>query len=194
MLAGLMPDESEALGLLALVLLHDSRRDARLGPDGELVLLEDQDRARWDRTEIEEGVELVERVLRLQRLGPYQLEAAIAAVHAESDSADATDWCQIAALYGELVRIAPSPVVELNRAVAVAMADGPERGLAIVEALAAGGRLEGYHLLHAARADLLRRLDRRAEAAASYERARDLAPTAFERAFLTRRLHELEVG
>jgi len=194
MLAGLMPDEPETLGLLALVLLHDSRRDARLGPDGELVLLEDQDRARWDRTEIEEGVELVERALRLQRLGPYQLEAAIAAVHAESDSADATDWCQIAALYGELVRIAPSPVVELNRAVAVAMADGPERGLAIVEALAAGGRLEGYHLLHAARADLLRRLDRRAEAAASYERARDLAPTAFERAFLTRRLHELEVG
>jgi RNA polymerase sigma-70 factor (ECF subfamily) len=190
-LADLMPDEPEVLGLLALMLLHDSRRDARATPDGRLVLLADQDRTRWDDAEIAEGTALVERALRRRSPGPYQLQAAIAAVHAEARSADATDWPQIAALYGELARIAPSHVVALNRAVAVAMASSVEEGLALVDDLAAGGALDGYHLLHATRADLLRRLGRNPEAAAAYERALDLVGNDAERAFLSERLAQV---
>jgi RNA polymerase sigma-70 factor (ECF subfamily) len=191
-LAELMPDEPEVLGLLALMLLQHSRRSTRLGPSGELVLLEDQDRSRWDRRAIHEGVGLVRRALRTSAPdpGPYALQAAIAAVHAEAARGEDTDWPQIAALYGVLARIQPSPVVELNRAVAVAMADGPALGLARVERLAADGSLDGYHLLHSTRADLLRRLDRRAEAAAAYRRALALATNPVERAFLEARLRE----
>jgi RNA polymerase sigma-70 factor, ECF subfamily len=183
-----MPDEAEPLGLAALMLLHDARREARTGPGGELVLLEDQDRSLWDAGRIDEGGRLLERALRLRRPGPYQLQAAIAAVHADARHADATDWTQIAALYGELARITPSPVVELNRAVAVAMAAGPEEGLRLVERI---GGLDGYHLLHATRADLLRRLDRREEAAAAYQQALALASNDAERSFLARRLAEV---
>lgn len=190
-LVALMPDEPEAIGLLALMLLHDARRDARVGPGGELVLLRDQDRARWDAGQIAEGARLVEAALRRRRPGPYQLQAAIAGLHDEAVTADATDWPQIAGLYAALAQIAPSPVVELNRAVAVAMAFGPAAGLAIAEAVAAEGALEHYHLLYATRADLLRRLGRRAEAAADYRRARDLASNDVERVFLERRLREL---
>jgi RNA polymerase sigma-70 factor (ECF subfamily) len=209
-LAELMPDEPEALGLLALLLLQDSRRSARLDPSGDLVLLADQDRSLWDRAGIAEGVALVERALRLnnwvtlggvnpgaagaartRRPGPYQLQAAIAAVHAEASSVDATDWFEIAALYGELARLVPSATVALNRAVAVAMADGPERGLALVDGLADDESLTGSHLFHATRADLLRRLGRADEAAAAYRRARALAPTTAEQRFLDRRLSEL---
>jgi RNA polymerase sigma-70 factor (ECF subfamily) len=191
-LAELMPDEPEVLGLLALMLLQHSRRSTRLGPSGELVLLEDQDRSRWDRRAIHEGVGLVRRALRTSAPdpGPYALQAAIAAVHAEAARGEDTDWPQIAALYGVLARVQPSPVVELNRAVAVAMADGPALGLARVERLAADGSLDGYHLLHSTRADLLRRLDRRAEAAAAYRRALALATNPVERAFLEARLRE----
>ena len=187
LLAVLMPDEAEALGLLALLLLQDSRRDARTGPDGELVLLEDQDRSLWDSARIDEGRRMLARALALRRPGPYQLQAAIAALHAEAAAPEDTDWEQIAALYGELARVQPSPVVELNRAVAVAMAGGPESGLALM------GRLElpDYHLLHAARADLLRRLGRRAEAAEEYRRALALATNGRERGFLERRLDAL---
>ena len=190
-LVALMPDEPEAIGLLALMLLHDARRDARVGPDGELVLLRDQDRRRWDGAAIAEGARLIEGALRRRRPGPFQLQAAIAAVHDEASSADATDWHQIAGLYAALSEVAPSPVVALNRAVAVAMAVGPEAALAIVEGVASGGTLEEYHLLHATRADLLRRLGRGAEAAAAYRRARDLATNDVERAFLERRLREV---
>jgi RNA polymerase sigma-70 factor (ECF subfamily) len=189
LLAVLMPDEAEALGLLALLLLQDSRRDARTAPDGSLVLLEDQDRSLWNRARIDEGVRVLDRALSLRSPGSYQLQAAIAALHAGAPSPDDTDWPQIAALYGELVRTEPSPVVELNRAVAVAMADGPEHGLALVDGL---DGLERYHLLHAARADLLRRLGRAGEAAAAYERALELATNPAERGFLRRRLEELE--
>jgi RNA polymerase sigma-70 factor (ECF subfamily) len=188
LLAVLMPDEAEPLGLAALMLLHDARREARTGPGGELVLLEDQDRSLWDGARIAEGGRLLERALRLRRAGPYQLQAAIAAVHAEAARAEDTDWLQIAALYAELARVAPSPVVELNRAVAVAMASGPEEGLRLVERI---GGLDGYHLLHATRADLLRRLDRRAEAAAAYEQALALTTNEAERAFLERRRSEV---
>ena len=188
LLAVSMPDEPEVLGLLALMLLHDSRREARSGADGTLVLLEEQDRGRWNRDQIEEGTRLLERALSFARPGPYQLQAAIAAVHAGATRAEETDWPQIAALYRELARIDPSPVVELNRAVAVAMATRPEEGLALVERIQG---LEGYHLLHAARADLLRRDGRRLEAAAAYERALALAPSPVERAFLERRLAEV---
>ena len=188
LLAVLMPDEPEPLGLTALMLVHDARRDARTGPAGELVLLEEQDRSLWDATRIEEGGRLLERALRLRRAGPYQLQAAIAAVHAEARRAEDTDWAQIAALYTELARIAPSPVVELNRAVAVAMAAGPEEGLRLVDRI---GGLDGYHLLHATRADLLRRLDRREEAAAAYGHALALTTNAAERSFLRRRLSEV---
>ena len=190
-LASLMPDEPEALGLLALMLLHDARRDARTGPSGEIVLLEDQDRSRWDRARIDEGRHLVERALRMRRPGPYQLQAAIAAVHDEAPSAAEVDWPQIVALYGALARIAPSPVIELNRAVAVAMVAGPAAGLALMDGLATSGVLDDYHFLHAARADLLRRLDRRSEAAEAYSRALALARNEPERAFLTRRLAEV---
>jgi RNA polymerase sigma-70 factor, ECF subfamily len=191
LLLRLMPDEPEVLGLLALLLLQDARRPARFGASGRLILLEEQNRALWDRPLISEGVALVEQALRLRRPGPYQLQAAIAAVHDEAATAAETDWAQIALLYDELLRRVRSPVIELNRAVAVAMADGPAAGLELVDALAEDGRLDGYHLLHATRADLLRRLDRRQEACESYARARELAPSEAERAFLQRRIVEL---
>ncbi len=190
-LRSLMPDEPEVLGLLALMLLHDARRDARVDANGELVLLDDQDRSLWDRAKIAEGQQLVERALRMRRVGPYQLEAAIAALHDEAPRPSATDWPQIAALYGELANRSLSPVVELNRAVAIAMADGPERGLELMDGLAAAGELDAYPYLHAARADLLRRLGRRDEAAAAYRRARELTANATEQAFLDRRLVEV---
>ena len=190
-LVELMPDEPEAIGLLALMLLHDARREARVGPDGQLVLLEDQDRAHWDRRRIAEGQDLVERALRMRRPGPYQVQAAIAAVHDEAPSAADTDWAQIALLYGRLEALDPSPVVELNRAVAVAMVDGPARGLELLDVIVADGTLDDYHLLHAARADLLRRLDRRSEASLAYRRAYDLAGNEAERGFLARRLAEV---
>jgi RNA polymerase sigma-70 factor (ECF subfamily) len=190
-LASLMPDEPEVLGLLALMLLHDARREARVGPAGELVLLEDQDRGRWDRSKVDEGREFLDRALRMKRVGANQLQAAIAALHDDADKAEETDWNQIAALYATLARIAPSPVVELNRAVAVAMASGPKVGLALVEAVAASGQLEEYPYLHAARADLLRRLGRLEEAGAAYSRARSLTANAAEQDFLDRRLAEV---
>jgi RNA polymerase sigma-70 factor (ECF subfamily) len=190
-LAQLMPDEPEAIGLLALMLLHDSRRATRVGGRGELVLLEDQDRSRWDRAAIEEGVSLVQRALRLGRTGPYQVQAAIAALHAQSDTPAATDWRQIAALYAGLARMSPSPVVELNRAVAVAMAGDIETGLHLIDRLASSKSLAGYHLLHSARADLLRRLGRATEAAEAYREAMTLTSNAVERAFLERRLSEV---
>ena len=173
------------------MLLHDARREARVGPGGELVLLEDQDRARWDAGRIGEGQALVERALRRGRPGPYQLQAAIAALHDEAPSAADTDWPQIAVLYAALRRHDPSPVVELNLAVAVAMADGPATGLAMIDGLAAGGSLDDYPYLHAARADLLRRLGRWTEAAAAYRRALDGTRSAPERAFLEGRLGEV---
>ena len=191
MLALLMPDEPEALGLLALMLLQDSRRNARLDPGGELVLLEDQDRSAWDGAEIEEGLGLVERCRRRGRPGAYQIQAAIAAEHAGSPSGDATDWARIAALYDELLARHPSAVIELNRAVAVAMAEGPERGLELVEAIAASGSLKSYHLLHATRADLLRRMGRRPEAGAAYKEALGLSTNKAERRFLEKRLNEV---
>ncbi|MBK9167762.1 MAG: RNA polymerase sigma factor [Bryobacterales bacterium] len=190
LLLDLLP-EPEVMGLLALMLLHESRRAARTSPDGELVLLADQDRTLWDRTQIAEGTALVERALCSRRIGPYALQAAIVALHAEASSADATDWAQIAGLYGVLARADPSPVVELNRAVAVAMHKGPEAGLALIDALLAGGALADYHLAHAARADLCRRMGRTADARAAYERALELARQQPERRFLERRLKEL---
>jgi RNA polymerase sigma-70 factor, ECF subfamily len=187
----LLPDEPEPAGLLALMLLHNARSGARVGDDGELVLLEDQDRSRWDRGMIGQALPLVDRALTLRRPpGPYALQAAIAAVHAEAPRAEATDWRQIALLYDELGCVLPTPVVTLNRAVAVAMSDGPAAGLRLIDALAAGGALDDYHLLHAARADLLRREGRRHEAAESYARALELATNAAERRFLARRLEE----
>ena len=191
LLTRLMPDEPEAAGLLALMLLQDARSAARLDDCGELVSLEDQDRSRWDVAEINEGISLLEAALRRQRAGPYQLQAAIAACHGEAAEAAQTDWQQIALLYGELRRVIPSAVVDLNRAVAVAMADGPAAGLALVDDLAASGELTGYYLLPATRADLLRRLGRREDAAASYREALDLAATEPERRYLARRLAEV---
>jgi len=190
-LASLMPDEPEVVGLLALMLLHDARRDARTTEGGDLVLLDDQDRSRWDHVEIAEGRALVERALAARRPGPYQVQAAIAAVHDEAQTPAGTDWPQVVLLYRELLALTPSPVVELNLAVAVAMRDGPQVGLAMVDALAADGRLEDYVYLHATRADLLRRLDRRSEAAAAYRRARELTTNATEGRFLERRLAEV---
>ncbi len=190
-LVGLMPDEPEAVGLLALMLLHDARRDTRVDAAGDLVLLGEQDRTRWNRPLIDEGVALVESALRRGPAGPYQVQAAIAACHATAVDAEGTDWPQIAALYGRLVRLVPSPVVELNRAVAVAMADGPAVGLVLVRALEESGALKGYHLLAATRADLLRRLGSRAEAAAAYREALALVATDAERRFLARRLDEV---
>jgi len=190
-LASLMPDEPEVLGLLALMLFHDARRETRTGPDGELVLLDDQDRSRWDGARIDEGRTTLDRAMRMRRVGQYQLQAAIAALHDEAPSNEATDWPQIAALYRVLGRMAPSPVVELNRAVAVAMADGPEVGLAITDALAAEGQLDDYPYLHSTRADLLRRLGRRADATDAYRRALELTANEPERAFLQRRLREM---
>jgi len=180
--------EPEAVGLLALMLLHESRRTARSSTAGELILLDEQDRTLWNREQISEGAVLVERALLSRRFGPYTLQAAIAAVHAEAESAAATDWAQIVALYDVLLRADPSPVVELNRAVAVAMRDGPEAGLALIDAILARGDLTEYHLAHSARADLCRRLGRTAQARASYERALRLTRQEPERRFLERRL------
>jgi RNA polymerase sigma-70 factor, ECF subfamily len=188
-LTELMPDEAEASALLALMLFHHARREGRTDAEGELVLLEDQDRSTWDQAMIAEGHEQLERALRRQRPGPYQVQAAIAACHASAAVASDTDWHEIALLYGELVRMTDSPVVGLNRAVAVAMADGPDAGLALVDDLA--DRLDGYRYLHAARADLLRRLDRRDESATAYRRALALTTAEPERRYLHRRLDEL---
>jgi len=190
----LMPERAEARALLALMLLHDSRRRARVGPDGELVLLDDQDRRLWDQGQIREGVALVESALRGRRPGFYALQAAIAALHARAGAAAETDWRQIARLYDTLLRVAPSPVVELNRAVAVAMAEGPEAGLALLDALEARGLLRGYHLLPAARADMLRRLGRWPEAREAYRQALGLVASAPERRFLERRLAAAEAA
>jgi len=187
-LGSLMPDEPEVLGLLALMLFHDARRETRTGPDGQLVLLEDQDRGAWDRARIDEGRELLDRAMRMRRVGPYQIQAAIAALHDDAATAAETDWPQIAALYRVLGEMTRSPVVELNRAVAVAMADGPASGLAIIDRIAASGELDDYPYLHSARADLLRRLDRRADSAEAYRRALALTANAPERAFLEGRL------
>ncbi|MCP3975295.1 MAG: RNA polymerase sigma factor [bacterium] len=187
-LAELMPDEPEALGLLALMMLQHSRATARTS-DGELVLLEDQDRSAWDRAAIESGVELLDRALRRHQVGPYQLQAAIAAVHTEAANAAETDWKQIRLLYSKLAEVAPSPVVVLNSAVAVAMEDGPGAGLDMIERLA--GDLDGYYLFHSARADLLRRLGRVAESRAAYSRALELAENSTEKRFLVRRIQEL---
>jgi len=190
LLLELLP-EPEAVGLLALMLLQESRRAARTSPSGDLVLLEDQDRSLWNREYIKEGLALVQRALSSRRFGSYTLQAAIAAVHAEASSAAATDWTQIVGLYDVLMRAEPSPVVELNRAVAVAMRDGPAAGLSLIDAILARGDLGNYHLAHAARADLCRRLRRIAEARASYERALSLAQQEPERRFLERRLAKL---
>ena len=191
LLVELLPDR-EALGLLALMLLHESRRAARTSSDGELVLLDDQDRRLWNRAQIAEGTALVERALTLRRPGPYTLQAAISAVHASSPVAAATDWRQIVALYDLLAQAVPSPVVELNRAVAVAMRDGAAAGLALVDAILARGDLDEYHLAHSARAELCRRLGRRDEARKSYERALALTRQDPERRFLQKRIDELK--
>jgi RNA polymerase sigma-70 factor, ECF subfamily len=190
LLLALLP-EPEVLGLLALMLLHESRRAARTSPTGDLVLLEDQDRSLWNREQIAEGTALVERALSTRQFGAYTLQAAIAAVHAEAPHPAATDWAQIVALYDLLAQAEPSPVVALNRAVAVAMRDGPQAGLVLIDEILARGDLADYHLAHAARAELCRRLGRTAEAQASYRRALDLARQEPERRFLERRLAEL---
>jgi len=189
--AELMPDEPEALGLLALMLLHHSRRTARVDVNGDLVPLEEQDRSGWDQGAIADGLTLLDGALRQRRAGPYQVQAAIAACHANASEPGATDWAEIAALYRELAIRAPSPVVELNLAVALAMVDGPAAGLARLDALEATGTLSRYHLLAATRADLLRRLGRRDEAGVFYQQAIDLAGSDSERRYLTRRLHEV---
>ena len=191
MLCEIDPQEPESLGLLALMLLHDSRGSARVDGDGALVTLEEQDRSLWDRGEIRDGLALVEQALRLGRVGPYQLQAAIAAVHAEAADSAATDWAQIAALYDELARINPTPVVLLNGAVAVGMSQGPRRGLRLIDELGASGALDRYHLYHAARADMLRRLGARNAAAEAYRRALALTANGIERTFLKRRLAAL---
>ncbi len=190
LLVALLP-EPEVAGLLALMLLHESRRAARTSPDGDLILLEDQDRSRWNREQIAAGAALVERALSSRRFGPYTLQAAIAAVHAEAPTAEATDWAEIVGLYDVLLRQEPSPVIELNRAVAVAMRDGPAAGLDAIDAIVARGDLADYYLTHAARAELCRRLGRTAEACAAYERALALAQQEPERRFLARRLADL---
>ena len=187
-LATLMPDEPEAHGMLALMLLHDARRAGRIDASGELVTLEEQDRSRWDQAQIAEGAAILERALRRGRAGPFQIQAAIAACHATAPAAGQTDWPQIAGLYGELARVAPSAIVDLNRAVAIGMADGPEAALPLVDEIAATGQLDAYYLLHATRADLLRRAGRRPEASESYRAALNLAPTEAERRFLRNRL------
>jgi RNA polymerase sigma-70 factor, ECF subfamily len=183
--------EPEVIGLLALMLLQESRREARTSPTGQLILLEHQDRALWNREQIADGVALVEKALKSRRFGPYTLQAAIAAVHAEAESATATDWGQIVTLYNQLVRIQPSPVVQLNRAVAIAMRDGPEAGLPHIEALLEDGELANYYLAHSARAELYRRLGRTAEARSSYERALALTQQEPERQFLQERIRQL---
>jgi len=190
LLVELLP-EAEAIGLLALMLLHDARRATRTNARGELIPLEEQDRSQWDREQIKEGVALVQRALTSRGFGPYTLQAAIAALHAEAPTSAATDWAQIVGLYDVLLRAEPSPVIELNRAAAIAMRDGPERGLALIDAILARGELREYHLAHAARADLFRRLGRESEAEAAYQRALELAVEEPERRLLERRLKEL---
>jgi RNA polymerase sigma-70 factor, ECF subfamily len=189
-LATLMPDEAEAAGLLALMLLHDARRAARLDAHGDLVTLEDQDRGKWDAAEIAEGVAVLQGALRRGPPGPYQVQAAVGACHATAATPQDTDWAQITGLYEQLARFLPTPVVELNHAVAVGMAHGPQAGLSLVAALEASGKLAGYHLLPATRADFLRRLGRLSEAAVAYQEALELAGTDAERRFLSRRLAE----
>ena len=190
----LMPDEPETAGLLALMLMHDARRAARLDADGEIVTLEDQDRGKWDAAEVSEGVSVLDAALRRGRPGPYQVQAAIAACHVTAARAADTDWAQIARLYGQLAQFLPTPVVELNRAVAVGMAEGPEAGLALAGELEASGKLAGYHLLPATKADMYRRLGRADEAAACYREALGLASTEVERSYLSRRLAETGFG
>ncbi len=190
LVATLMPNEPEALGLVALLLLHDSRAAARYSPADDVILLADQDRSRWDRAEITEAIGLLDRALRLGAPGPYQLQAAIAALHTRAPTAGQTDWPRIAALYTELLTMAPSPVVALNHAVVVAMATTPDEGLALIDRI---DGLDRYHLLHAARADLLCRLGRTAAAATAYRRAHELATNPADRRFLARRLHDLDV-
>ena len=183
----LMPSEPEALGLTALMLLHDSRRAARVSSDGELVVLEEQDRNLWDREAILEGLALLDRAMRLERPGPYQLQAAVSALHARAPRPEGTDWPQIVKLYDKLYEMNPSPVVQLNRAAAIGMTRGPDEGLVVIEALEKDGALSGYHLLYAAKADLLRRAERFEAAIAAYERALELVTNARERSYLTRR-------
>jgi RNA polymerase sigma-70 factor (ECF subfamily) len=190
LLVELLP-EPEAMGLLALMLLHESRRAARTSASGDLILLDEQDRAHWNREQIAEGITLIERSLPLRRPGPYSLQAAISAVHAEAPTAAATNWREIVGLYDLLMQVEPSPVVELNRAVAMAMRDGPQEGLALIDALLARGELADYRLAHAARADFCRRLGKSADARAAYERALELTRLAPERRFIERRLAEL---
>jgi RNA polymerase sigma-70 factor (ECF subfamily) len=190
LLLELLP-EPEVSGLLALMLLHESRRAARTSPDGDLILLENQDRSLWNRDQIAEGLALVERALSSQRVGAYTIQAAIAAVHAQAPTAAQTDWAQIVALYEMLLQIEPSPVIELNRAAAVAMRDGPLAGLTLIDAILARGDLADYHLIHSARAELCRRLGRTVDARAAYERALVLTQQEPERRFLQRRLDEL---
>jgi RNA polymerase sigma-70 factor, ECF subfamily len=187
-LAALMPDEPEAHGMLALMLLHDARQPARIDANGNLVTLDEQDRSLWDQAQIAEGATILDRALRHRRAGAFQIQAAIAACHATAPAAAQTDWVQIAGLYGQLALVAPSVIVDLNRAVAIGMADSPQAALPLVEAIAATGQLDAYYLLHATRADLLRRAGRMAEASESYRAALDLAPTEAERRFLHDRL------
>jgi len=190
-LTQLSADESENLGLLALMLLQDSRRSARVNDDGELVLLEAQDRSLWDQKEIVEGLQLIEQALLQGQVGPYQLQAAVAAVHAEASSAEETDWAQITALYRELMRLNPSPIIALNHAAAVTMLEGPEAGLRLIEGVGRSGKLENYYLFHAARADVLRRLKRFAESTSAYERAIELTTNEVERRYMRRRIEEI---
>jgi RNA polymerase sigma-70 factor (ECF subfamily) len=193
LLVELLP-EPEALGLLALMLLHESRRQARTTRDGELVLLDDQDRSLWNREMIQEGMALVEQAIRSRQFGPYTLQAAIAAVHADAASAAATDWGEIVGLYDVLLRADPSPVIELNRAAAVAMRDGPEAGLALIDSIIIRGDLTDYPLLHSARAELLKRLGKTKEASESYRRTLGLTRQEPQRRFIERRLKELDAG
>jgi RNA polymerase sigma-70 factor (ECF subfamily) len=188
-----MPDEAEALGLLSLLLLHDARRPARLDAEGDLVTLEDQDRNLWDRAAIDEATALLDRAMHLRRPGAYQLQAAIAACHATAKSSDETDWAEIVILYDRLSQLVATPVVALNRAVAVAMAFGPQAGLELVDEIEAGGELADYYLLPATRADLLRRLGRAAEARSAYARALGLVTTDAERRYLSKRLAEASI-
>src|SRR5262249_12653828 len=192
LLCELSPGEPENLGLLALLLLQDSRREARMDEKGQFVTLDEQDRWKWDREEIEEGSQLLETTLGFHRVGNYQLQAAIAAVHAEARSADQTDWLQIALLYRELMRINSSAVVALNHAAAVAMSEGPEQGLDLIEEAGANGKLDHYYLFHAARADLLRRLNRVPEATKAYTRALELTTNQVEQQYIRRRMSELK--
>jgi len=189
-LCELLPNEPENAGLLALMLLHDSRRNARVTSAGELVTLEDQNRSLWNHEQISEGIRIVKETLRSRSVGPYQLQAAIAALHGEATKSEETDWRQIAALYGELSRLMPTPVVALNHAVAVAMSQGLGQGLSMIDELGKAGELDGYYLFHAARADILRRLVRREEARDAYQRAIALVTNQVERNYLTRRLRE----